>query len=470
MWRSFLLAGIIFSFLSLNGQDSPLQGYIEKALESNLKLKQKQSNYRKSTYALKEAKGLFYPKLSFNARYSVAEGGRTVDLPVGEMLNPVYASLNQITTALAENNLTDRVFPPRQIDNEEIEFLRPKEHETKLRLSQPIFNTDIYYNSKIKEEMTLVEQYNVEAYKRQLVSEVQTAYFNYLKTLEILEHLENTKKLIKENIRVNRKLFENDKVTKEKVYRAQTELKKWQQKKAEAVKSRQMARAYFNFLLNRDLNAEIESMEKQDIDLKILKREQATQQALQKREELKGLETYNSIADKQLERTKSNMFPTLNAVVDYGFQGSQYEFNKNQDFVLASVILEWNLFHGRKNQNKIEQARLEKKIVNHKQEELRNQIRLEVINAYYDLKAAGKAVEASRQEKQTAKKAFRITQKKYQQGKASLLELIDARNSMTEAGTDLIINQYRFYGKYAQYERVAALYPIHRKNIDENEK
>ena len=470
MWRSFLLAGIIFSFLSLNGQDSPLQGYIEKALKSNLKLKQKQSNYRKSTYALKEAKGLFYPKLSFNARYSVAEGGRTVDLPVGDMLNPVYASLNQITTALAENNLTDRVFPPRQIDNEEIEFLRPKEHETKLRLSQPIFNTDIYYNSKIKEEMTKVEQYNVEAYKRQLVSEVQTAYFNYLKTLEILEHLENTKKLIKENIRVNRKLFENDKVTKEKVYRAQTELKKWQQKKAEAVKAKQRARAYFNFLLNRELDTKVEIMKKQDIEMQILDREQATQQALKKREELLGLQTYENIAGKELKRKKANMLPTLNAAVDYGFQGSEYEFNKNQDFVLASVVLEWDLFHGGKNQNKIEQARLEKKIINQKQEELRNNIRLEVINAYYDLKAAGKAVEASRQEKQTAQKTFRITKKKYEQGKASLLELIDARNSMTEAGTDLIVNQYEFYGKYATYERVAAIYPIHRKKSDENEK
>ncbi len=37
------------------------------------------------------------PQLDLKARYSVADGGRTIDFPAGNLLNPVYATLNQLT-------------------------------------------------------------------------------------------------------------------------------------------------------------------------------------------------------------------------------------------------------------------------------------------------------------------------------------------------------------------------------------
>ena len=61
------------------------------------------------------------------------------------MLNPVYNTLNQLT---ATNQ-----FP--QIKNEEIQFMRPTEHETKLRLIQSIFNSQIHFNSKIQNSLPM---------------------------------------------------------------------------------------------------------------------------------------------------------------------------------------------------------------------------------------------------------------------------------------------------------------------------
>src|ERR1700736_5643949 len=47
--------------------------------------------------ALDQARALYLPTLDLNARYTRANGGRTIGIPVGDLLNPVYASLNQIT-------------------------------------------------------------------------------------------------------------------------------------------------------------------------------------------------------------------------------------------------------------------------------------------------------------------------------------------------------------------------------------
>ena len=60
-------------------------------------LQQQQFALEKSMYALKEAQSLFLPKVSLQADYFLAGGGRTVDFPAGDILNPVYATLNQLT-------------------------------------------------------------------------------------------------------------------------------------------------------------------------------------------------------------------------------------------------------------------------------------------------------------------------------------------------------------------------------------
>ena len=98
----------------INAQNPVLQAYITEGLQSNLGLKQKQLDYASNLSALKEAKGLFFPDLSLNARYTVADGGRIIEFPVGDMLNPVYTTLNTLTGS--------NLFP--QIENEEFPFLR----------------------------------------------------------------------------------------------------------------------------------------------------------------------------------------------------------------------------------------------------------------------------------------------------------------------------------------------------------
>ncbi|MEJ0029922.1 MAG: TolC family protein [Bacteroidota bacterium] len=74
-----------------------LQGYIDEGLKSNLQLKQEQLNYDKSVEALNVARALYFPQIAINANYTLANGGRKIELPLGDLLNPVYATLNNLT-------------------------------------------------------------------------------------------------------------------------------------------------------------------------------------------------------------------------------------------------------------------------------------------------------------------------------------------------------------------------------------
>jgi outer membrane protein len=78
-------------------QTSFLDDYISEGLENNLTLKEHRLSYEQSLQALREAKGMFYPSLSFEASYTRAGGGRALEFPVGDLLNPINSTLNELT-------------------------------------------------------------------------------------------------------------------------------------------------------------------------------------------------------------------------------------------------------------------------------------------------------------------------------------------------------------------------------------
>ncbi len=393
---------------------------------------------------------MFFPDISLNARYTAAEGGRIIDFPVGTMLNPVYQSLNYL--------LDQDLFP--DIENLDFAFYRPTEHETKIRLAQPIIDTKIIYNQKINKELSRAVMADAGAYKRQLVAEIKTAYFNYLKTVKLLQLVDDTRELLVENVRVNESLFDNDVVTIDNVYRSRAELSKLERQNAEARKNHEVARAYFNFLLNRPFETAILTDIRYDSIAQALVLDDLAEHAVVNREELEMLRSYGRVAENNLSMNQMNKLPNLYAVVDYGFQGRHYEFNMRQDYLFASLIFSWDLFHGFQNKARIGEARVEQVIRNTQLEEAEKQIRLETIAAHYDLIASAESVQASKEELLSARLAFKVINRKYGEGQATLIEYIDARSTMTQAEMLLIVSQYDFHIKYAELERVACLYPI----------
>lgn len=285
------MKALFFTFLAflpsiLSGQ-AALDDYLKYGLENNLTLQQKQTGYQKSIESLREARALFYPDLSFQSRYTRSEGGRVIDLPVGDLLNPVYMTLNSLTGT--------NLFPV--IENQQVKFLRPHEHETRLRLIQPVINTGIYYNSRIKKEMTYLGEEDVNQYRRELTAEIKKAYYNAAMADGIYNMMVKTRTLLTENVRVNRRLIENDKVTLDYLYRSEAELDKFDQELRNAEKNRLTATAYFNFLLNKPLNDSIIIQQPDTFPTLSGYDSDYILNAKSKREELMELETYGRIAD-----------------------------------------------------------------------------------------------------------------------------------------------------------------------------
>jgi len=455
---AFLFLFILFFDLAF-GQESILNKYIQEGLESNLSLKQKEFSLQKSTLELREARGKFLPSIAIDARYSRAGGGRTIEFPVGEIVNPVYDAINSTRIATGQNPIP---FP--HLDNEIIPFLRKKEHETKIRAIQPLFQPALYYNHKLKSDLKNVSMFEVQIYKRELIVEIKRAYFNYLKSVQVVILYENTLGLLNENLRVSQKLFDNGIATKEVVYRAQAELSKIEQEFEEASENKTLAQSYFNHLLNKPLGQPIENLNimsnlpSESLDIDALKNA-----ALTNREELKQLEEYIEVASHTKGIAGSSYLPGVVVVADYGFQGEEYQFKKDDDYWMVSGILQWNLFNGFQDESKRQMAEIEKQKMLTTLHETESLICLQAQESYHNMKVAAKARITAENRLKAARESFKLINKKYEQGMAPHIEFIDARNAMTSAEVVNILSKYDFFIRSAEMERVAGLWKFEKK-------
>jgi len=101
---------------------SILDNYLRIGLDSNLALHQRNFDLQRSLLDLKRARAQFYPQADFNSQYTLADGGRTQSIPVGNLLNSVYSTLNQLTGS--------NKFP--QVANQSVQFLPNNFQDSKM--------------------------------------------------------------------------------------------------------------------------------------------------------------------------------------------------------------------------------------------------------------------------------------------------------------------------------------------------
>ena len=89
--------------------------------------------------------------------------------------------------------------------------------------------------------------------------------------------------------------------------------------------------------------------------------------------------------------------------------------------------------------------------------EVRKQIELQVINTMNELLTAEKGIIAAEARVKSAREGFRLVNRKYEEGQASMLEFIDARTTLTQAEENLIISKFSYLSSFAEFEKVTAI-------------
>lgn len=426
---------------------SPIDNYIKEGLKNNIILKQKNIGVENALAALKEARGLFLPSVNFNSSYQSGEGGRFFSFPVGDLVNPVYTTLNQLT---GTNNF-------QQLQNIKSNLNPNNYYDAHVRTSIALVNTDIYYNLNIQKQQIKLSEKEVALYKRELIKNIKTAYYNYLMAQSSLSIYESAAALVNKNLKVNQSLNKNGSGLYANVNRAQAEAEIVKSQIVNAKNQVKNAQYYFNFLLNKELEENI--LTTADID-KELEENLKLQNEINSREEIELISLSVNINETALKMDKNYWVPKINGFLDLGSQSIDWNFDGQSRYYFAGVQMDIPIFNGFKNTTKIKQRKLELDRLNFEKENVTKQLDMTTKMAVNELETANEELTSAKSRTKAAESYFKVLESGYNQGTNSLIEFIDARNQLTQSQLQNTLAQYKVLQAITEVERQSASYNI----------
>lgn len=448
---AYNISTLIFTLFSTQAFSQTVpEYYLDSALKNNMVLQQKNISLQQASLALKNAGSLFYPTIGLEAGYTTGAGGRDIDIPVGDLLNEAYATLNDLTQS--------QKFP--QLKNQKINFFPTNFYDVKVHTEMPIINPGLKYNRMIKEQQVQLSDYEVDIYKRELVEKVKTAYYQYLQALDAIHVYASALTLAEEGKRVNEKLLVNGKGLPAYVLRSESEVESVKAKQTEAVQNADNARRYFNFLLNRGEKDSINTPTNNTFEDSNVLQLLGEEPNVSGREELKQLDEAIALQNNFYKLNKTASQPTLNGFLDLGSQSQNWQFNGQSRYFLAGVQFKVPLFTAGRNKIKlsesdlaIEDAQLNAALVKKQLQLSSNVSRNQLRSAYQNYLSSKKRLESATTYQRLIDKGFR-------EGTNTYLETIDARNQLTQSQIDVSLNRFKVLEAMVKLERETASFPL----------
>jgi outer membrane protein len=442
-------------FAQSHTDQAPIDALIQSALKGNPELKAAQFRADAAFEALAAARAAYRPTLALEARYLRADGGRVIDFPIGDALNPAYQTLNRLTAGTS--NATQ--FP--NIANQQFTLLREREQDSRLKLSMPIYSPELDATLAANAARELDAKAASDSFARVLVRDVRRAYNSLAQLKQVATTLASSEVLLKENLRVNQALLAAGSVTRDKTLRAEAELLSLQDRLETNHNQIKAAQRYLNYLTAQPIES-VDTVIAKDAALSpaLIKLLDLRPTQFKNRPELQRLEAGMALATAEKARAAAKRKPSIGFGADFGIQGEDYAFGSNKNFATAAIVLNWRLID-------FGQTRAQEKSAVHQQEALRAEkeallvkLELAALQARDEAISAGRRLKSAESRSDSAVESFRITARKRDAGSATQLEFLDAERAQTEASLAVIIARFDQANQLAELELALAAYPL----------
>lgn len=441
MKTHFTFLFVILQTVSGSGQTPVLDAYLARGLEQNKSLRQASLLKERELFANREAISLFFPTVTAGGDYLDASGGRSITFPVGDLMNPVYSALNQMTGTQS--------FPA--IQNQEFQLNPENYYDARVRVSVPLVNTDIWYNHQIRSGMLDLQIAEENLVRLAVSALIKTRYFQAIQAREAVKIVEKGVGTARENLRITEKLKENGLAAASALSRSRSEVSRLETLLQEQQILAETARAQFNQTVGLASETPLETDSLVVAERLNFPEPESLQQP---REEIKKLEASVRIRNSENSLNSAFWIPKVAAFADIGSQGTDWKFNESTRYTQVGLTLSWSLNTGlgdywkiRQSSSGVEAARLQ---LADFAEQL--QIESDAIRKNYLLSL--KQYQSRKSEKLAASEYYREISLKYQTGNALFIELLDAQNQLISAGLQQNIAYYQVLIRLADYRRI----------------
>lgn len=436
------LTGFLLILLSpkVNAQQL-IDRYIQEGLRSNLEAQRLNKNMEQAVWALRESKRLYGPTLDFVANHKV-NYRKPINLNQGGLAAGLSGFLEQAQMGYVKDG--NLYFPPRN------------QFSDLLQVNQPLFDRSLNLQVDLRKADQALAENHISDFKIELETAIRSAYLQFLHSKEFIRINEENLIISLQQLSVTEKLLAQQKITRDAKYRALATIEKVQASLNTAQAELTAATAYFNFLLNKDLESEIE------IDTEMFLSPNSTYNivAMHEREEftykinqLALQETQGTILQKQI---RAQAWPVILFQAQGGIQGVNYDFNNARlPLFSAGITLKWKLFNSGTRSAEMEQARLKTESLSIQKEHLQKDFEQQRHTGFIKLHNQLKNYQAIQAAKTNSEKYLDAVQKKYAEGLSTVAELYDAQEQQLQTSIDQINWYYQLQQLLIDYNKIA---------------
>jgi outer membrane protein len=258
---------------------------------------------------------------------------------------------------------------------------------------------------------------------------VAQTYFQVLRTekLKIIAAQEVTQ--LRDHLKIAKDLYEFGVVTNNDVLQAEVTLADAQQRLISAKNAIINTQASLNKLMGQPIQ-NINTLKDENITpVPDLNLEDATQTALETRSDLKAADGRVKQGEKNITEARAGHFPRFYAMGGQYYQQSRYALHETQWFAILG--LNWKIFSGFDTKAQVSQARERLNQLAVQKQDLGEQIKLEVQNAYLGLKETADRIAVTKGAVQQGEENLRLNEERYKEQVGTATDVIDAQTLLT---------------------------------------
>lgn len=319
-----------------------------------------------------------------------------------------------------------------------------------LSVTQPLYN-----GGKVKSAWSIAEIY--EKYSKEKVAEIESdiifgaesMFYSAILAESQLEVLGSAFEQLSYNLEVVEKFYDQGMVSEFELLRAKVERLNLEPQLTAAESALNISRKQLKSFLGLSLEEEIELIaDYSDTTIAgIVELDSLIDVALSTRSEAKQADLQKRGYEKAVRIAKGNwLYPSVNLNTTYQIAASSDDFRINDRNMArswtASVLLTIPLFDGGRTIGEVRKAKTDYYQAVLAEEQLKDDIRLEVEEAYDALIKAKKALDLQKETISQAEEGMRIANLRYQTGIGTQLEILSAQTALTDARSNLAAAVY----------------------------
>ncbi len=435
-----------------------LKKYIQEALENGKFFQEELLTYDKAGVALKLAKANYLPAVNLNGTYSLARGGRSIDLPLGDLMNPIYNSLNSLNQSLLQLNPSAVSLPTfSTIDNEKIYFTRRTELFTGIEVDMPLYNLNLKKDIQHKEYEMDIKKTELEILKEYKTEEAINTYYSFYKAKVLEDIILSQLDVLEQKLRVVENLYKREKITREVLLSSELEKASLELEFKKNQSEQNRAQASLNNMLGKPLDAIIED-KIEDIEISFGAKSIAEiKTAIENnRGELLVYDYHQKQLELKQESIERYYMPQVYLRLGLGYQDNDFSFSGDNFLIIGALRFKMTLYAPQTKYRKKDNLVGQKLLAAKQAKTLDNMVH-QALDTYYRLEMAYEIYNHSLVQLENAKSNFDIVSKRFKVGKVSELEALVAEFEVIKAEKKSVMNRFDFLNLLVEFETQTGL-------------